>query len=104
MKITKRQLRRIIKEEKQKLIHETPVQSPTVAPAVLGLAVDALSDAFAAQQQMFFVTDPGAFEGRSTKEEWAWQVDAATAMLEEELAFALEKVESMLHDGQFHTG
>ena len=48
------------------------------------------------------VTDPEIFEGRSTFEEWGAQVESARADLEDELARAIERVETKLHDGQYH--
>ena len=97
MKITKRQLRRIIKEEKQKLIRET-------AGLSTGAALRDVEVVFRNEMLQFFKEDPEAFAGRSTEQEWKWQVDAATAMLGEELSETLGRVEMMLHDGQFHTG
>jgi len=99
MKITKRQLRRIIKEEKQKLMRESVADEAALDDASHKLVMQ-----FKNTMLRYFKEDPAAFEGRSTEEDWAWQVEAATAMLEEELDLAIEKVEDMLHDGQFHTG
>ena len=99
MKISKNQLRRIIKEEKQKLVRESVADDAALDDASYKLVMQ-----FKNTMLRFFKEDPEAFEGRSTEQEWAWQVDAAIAMLEEELDLALQKVESMLHDGQFHKG
>ena len=99
MKITKRQLRRIIEEA---------IDSNSAAferyDAALVVPLSKLVEQFKNTMLRLFKEDPGAFDGYSTEEDWAWQVEAATAMLEEELDLAIEKVEDMLHDGQFHTG
>ena len=97
MKITKRQLRRIIKEEKRKLLRETIVDMVTVESAVNNLVAE-----FQSQMDQLFQEDPEMFAGRSTEQEWKRQVDGATEMLAEEIAKTVERVETMLHDGQFH--
>mgnify|MGYP003326280337 CR=1 FL=1 len=52
-----------------------------------------------------FEEDPEAFAGRSTKEQWTQQVDAAHDQLVEAIKMAAEQeidtMEQMLHDGQF---
>tara|TARA_Y100000034_G_C6612795_1_gene266902 strand:- start:136 stop:480 length:345 start_codon:yes stop_codon:yes gene_type:complete len=99
MKITKRQLRRIIKEEKQKLVHETIADMVSMEDAVNNLVWE-----FNSSMDELFQEDPEMFAGRSTEKEWKLQVDAATEMLANELAKTVERVESMLHDGQFRSG
>ena len=76
MKITKRQLRRIIKEEKRKLLRETIVDMVTVESAVNNLVAE-----FQSQMDQLFQEDPEMFAGRSTEQEWKRQVDGATEML-----------------------
>ena len=132
MKVTQRQLKRIIKEEKTKLLREirgggrSPKKLPeshrlrlrkifktkrarpmneTVADMRdMEEAVYVLSQTFAEMMLRLFEEDPEMFEGRSTKEEWDQQVSAATDELEQTLGAAVERVETMLHDGQYHTG
>ena len=99
MKITKRQLRRLIKEEKAKILRETITDMVTVESAVNNLVAE-----FQSQMDQLFQEDPEMFAGRSTEQEWSRQVDGATEMLANELAKTVEKVETMLHDGQFHRG
>ena len=105
MKITKTQLKRIIKE---KLMHEAPMAKTDdaflahMAGGPVDSAMTALIKVWANEQLQLIVKDPEAFEGRSTKEEWAKQVEAATVMLEEEIAQVLDNTVSMLDDGQFH--
>ena len=96
MKITKRQLRRLIKEEKAKILRETITDMVTVESAVNNLVAE-----FQSQMDQLFQEDPEMFAGRSTEKEWRLQVDGATEMLATELAKTVERVESMLHDGQF---
>ena len=99
MKITKRQLKRIIKEEKRKILRESIVDMVTVESAVNNLVAE-----FQSQMGQLFLEDPGLFAGRSTEQEWQQQVNGATEMLAKEIAKTVERVETMLHDGQFHRG
>jgi len=95
MKITKRQLRRLIREEKQKLMHETIADMMSTEGAISNLVAE-----FQAGMDGLFQEDPEMFAGRSTEREWKMQVDGATEMLANELAKTVERVEMMLHDGQ----
>ena len=60
---------------------------------------------WAEQMDGMFEEDPEAFAGRSTKEQWTQQVDAAHDQLVEAIKMAAEQeidtMEQMLHDGQF---
>jgi len=96
MKITKRQLKRIIKEEKRKLMRETIADMMSTEGAIDNLVAD-----FQSQMDQLFQEDPEMFAGRSTEQEWKRQVDGATEMLADEIARTVERVEMMLHDGQF---
>jgi len=96
MKITKRQLRRIIKEEKQKLMRETIADMASTEESINNLVAE-----FQAGMDGLFQEDPEMFAGRSTEQEWKRQVDGATEMLANELAKTVERIETMLHDGQF---
>jgi len=99
MKITKRQLRRIIKEEKRKLMRETIADMMSTEDAINNLVAE-----FQAGMDGLFQEDPEMFAGRSTEKEWKLQVNGATEMLANELAKTVERVETMLHDGQFQRG
>jgi hypothetical protein len=104
MRITKRQLRRIIKEEKAKILHETLADTQFMQ-GELERNISNLTGAWAEQMDGMFEEDPEAFAGRSTKEEWTQQVDAAQATLEmsikEWVEKEMENVEVALHDGHF---
>ncbi len=107
MKITKEQLRTIIKEEKAKLLKESISDMSPVANDVR-LAASQIADAFADQMSFLYEEDPEMFRGRSTQKEWMQQVFAASEELEEVLEAAINKmiqrVETQLHDGQYHRG
>ena len=68
-------------------------------------AADDVADRFVAQMTELFNEDPAMFEGRSTREEWASQVDNAMDWLQDAIGFVVaqqvEMAESLLHDGQF---
>ena len=102
MKITKRQLRRIIKEERAKLLREEldPYYKEKVRSAVENIA-----GLWSEDQETLFDQHPDAFAGHSTKEEYILQVDTAYDVLVEEIMQAINvaftKVETDLHDGQW---
>ena len=104
MKITKRQLRRIIKEEKAKLLRESVTDMSFMEEGITNSSVE-LAEAFMNSMYELFQEDPGMFAGRSTQDEWESQVDEATNVLEAELREAmngvLQRIEMQLHDGQF---
>jgi hypothetical protein len=116
VKITKRQLRRIIKEEKAKILKESISDMSPVANDV-GLAASQIADVFADQMSFLYEEEPDAFARpdpngsgmiRTPKEEWMQQVFAAAEELEEALESAInksiERIEMQLHDGQYHRG
>ena len=116
MKITRRQLRRIIKEEKAKLLKESISDMTPVANDV-GLAASQISDVFADQMSFLYEEEPDAFARpvpgseamtRIPKEEWMQQVFAAAeeleAVLEAAINKSIERIEAQLHDGQYHRG
>ena len=104
MKITKRQLRRIIKEEKAKLLRESVSDMSYMEEGVSNSSVG-LAETFMNLMYELFQEDPGMFTGRSTQAEWEQQVDEATDALESELRQAIneviQRIETQLHDGQF---
>jgi len=107
MKITKRQLRRIIKEEKRKLLRET-VADMSEYETLIERTATQLSNNFGEDMMKLFDEDPEMFQGRSTREEWQEQVTYAQQDLDTSIANAvaqaIEEVETNLHDGQYHRG
>ena len=115
MKITKRQLRRIIKEEKAKLLRESVSDMRHFEDAADQCA-SRMSDLFYDDMMKLHDEEPDAFarpgpDGSMThdsKEMWEQQVVYATQELETAISFAIaetiEKIEMQLHDGQYHDG
>jgi len=107
MKITKRQLRRIIKEEKAKLLSESASDMIQMDTEV-SQASSRIADQFLEMMFQLFDEDPEMFAGRSTEGEWEQQVNEARHDLEVSLRGAInkaiEEVEMNLHDGQYHGG
>ena len=107
MKITKRQLRRIIKEEKASLLRES-VADQVDFEIMVEEAAEKLSWQFGDAMFQLLDEDPGMFTGRSTPEEWEYQVERAQVRLlqslTEEMNKVIQQVEGELHDGQYHPG
>lgn len=107
MKITKNQLRRIIKEEKAKLLRES-VSDMTEYQELLERFANQISNNFGEDMLGLFDEDPGMFQGRSTRGEWQEQVTYAQQELDTGIVTAIEEaineIEMRLHDGEFHTG
>lgn len=107
MKITKRQLRRIIKEEKAKLLRESVTDMMQIDTEV-SQASSRIADQFLEMMFELFDEDPEMFAGRSTEAEWEQQVNEARHDLEvqlrETINKAIERVEMSLHDGAYHRG
>lgn len=113
MKITKRQLRRIIKEEKRKLLRES-VTDMVDFEIMVEDAVELLAAQFADSMFTLMDEDPEMFAGpdegdvRSTPEEWEQQVQAAQQEMIERLTTEINRtmsqVEDQLHGGDFHGG
>ena len=104
MKVTKRQLKRIIKEEKAKLLRESVVDMVDFELDIEEVA-QGLAFQFGDAMHDLLKEDPEMFVGRSTPEEWTQQVEAAqmamTASIITAINGAMEAVETELHDGQF---
>ena len=105
MRITKRQLKKIIKEEKAKLLRESVADGIDFDDLITGVTQqisDMYVDLMGAE---LFDEDPEMFAGRSTREEWLDQVNTAAIDLETQLSEAIRSAiganETMLHDGQF---
>ena len=107
MKISKRQLKRIIKEEKAKVLKETVADMVDVEEAVND-AGSKVADLFYDSMMVLFDEDPEMFAGRSSKLQWEEQVTYATQELETGIAHVIskkiEEIEMQLHDGQYHRG
>jgi hypothetical protein len=107
MKVTKRQIRSIIKEEKAKLIRESVSDMDEFEATIIESAV-IIADKFITSMEQLFVEDPEMFQGRSTDAEWSQQVEDAADELQETLVDAINnaisRVENQLHDGQYHRG
>ena len=107
MKITKRQLKRIIKEERASLLRES-IMDMKLMQDVLGSFPETLSAAFGDQMMDFFWQEDAEETDtfRDTSEaQWEAQVDAAeqhlVGLLDEVITKAVGETEAMLHDGQF---
>jgi hypothetical protein len=103
-KLSKRGLRKMIQEEKRKCLREASTDMELIQ-MLLDEHVGKIAEGWGGNMDEMFDEDPAAFAGRSTKEEWVQQVDAAVSQLEEAIKTAveqvMERVEMELHDGQF---
>tara|TARA_Y100000592_G_scaffold97341_1_gene167864 strand:+ start:2325 stop:2639 length:315 start_codon:yes stop_codon:yes gene_type:complete len=104
MKITKRQLRRIIKEEKSKLLKETIADMRDIENMVDDLAVE-VNDTFQMKMLEMAKEEPSLVQSYNA---WAEEVYDAGNELEEAIARSvreiIEKVETKLHNGDFSRG
>ena len=104
MKITKRQLRRLIKEEKAKLLRESVTDMRHYEEAADQAAID-ISDLFYSDMMKMYDEDPEMFQGRSSKADWEQQVVYAQQEIDTAVARAIveaiQSVETRLHDGEF---
>ena len=104
MKITKRQLRRIIREEKQKLLKET-IADTMDFEAVIQNAANDVADLFYDQMEKLFIESPDIFAGRSTEAEWLKMVEVARetlwTALERDIHTSVSRIEASLHSGDF---
>ena len=63
--------------------------------------LDEVRDQFVDELRELFNEEPELFEGRSTQLEWNEQVRRAGDALRQELNKSVDKIETMLHDGQY---
>ena len=116
MKISKRQLRRIIKEEKAKLLRESITDMATYQDMFEKVALE-VSDKFYDDMMTLYDEEPEAFASpdpngsgmvRSSKDDWEQQVVYAQQEIDtgiaEAMRSALERIEMNLHDGQYFDG
>lgn len=103
MKITKRQLRQIIKEEKAKLLRESIADMDEYVTAADNAAMN-ISEKFGDDMMKLFEEEPEAFQGQS-RMDWEEQVVYAQQEIDTGVSSAilrmLEEIETRLHDGQF---
>lgn len=103
MKITKRQLRQIIKEEKAKLLKESVAEMTHYEEAMLA-AADKLADMFANDMLQAAQDEPSMIS--TSFGEWEAQVGYAQQELESALEMAMsdaiEEIESKLHNGDYY--
>ncbi len=96
MKITKKQLRKLIRES---------IADTTGYQDLIERAAVQLSDNFYEDMMTLFKEEPEAFEGRSSLMEWEEQVVYAQQDLDTTIVSAVEKaiqqIEMRLHDGQY---
>ena len=108
MKITKRQLRRIIKEEKAKLLRESVADMRHFEEAADKCA-ERMSDLFYNDMMKLYEEDPYTLiiGQRSAIEKDVWEQQVVYAQQEIETGVssailrALEEVETRLHDGRY---
>ncbi len=104
MKVSKRQLRKIIQEERARLLSEQLTDDMDWQNLLESVSRQ-ITDKFGADMGILFDEDPEAFEGRSTREQWEEQVHNAMLELDTSLVRAMEEViaevESRLHGGDY---
>jgi hypothetical protein len=112
MKVTKRQLRRIIKEEKarvgkrrrRQVLRESIADMANFEELILSSAEN-ISNLFTEEMGAAWQEDPEMYEGWSTEQQWLQQTDTGGEDLADRITAAINKeigtVEMMLHDGQY---
>ena len=108
MKISKRQLRRIIKEEKAKLLRESITDMATYQDMFERVALE-VSDKFYNDMMKLYEEEPDTlFVGqRGAIEKDVWEQNVVYAQQEidtviaEAMRSALERIETNLHDGRY---
>jgi len=64
--------------------------------------IDEVVDTFEEKMKILFEEDPGLFAERSTESEWRCQVTNAGLELVNRIAMEIKRVETKLHNGEFH--
>ena len=105
MKITKRHLRRIIKEEKRKLLRESIADMAHVE-ALIKSAAENIAGMISEDLAGMPDEDPDAFSaGHSSLEEWNHQVNTfqieLASVLADRINTAIDETEMRLHNGEF---
>ena len=114
MKISKRQLKRIIKEEKAKLLRESITDMAKYDDA-FDAASGRIADMFEADMMQLYDEEPDAFARpdpsgggmtRDSREDWNEQVVYAAQEIETSVAEAIrravETIEAQLHNGDYN--
>ena len=110
MKISKRQLKRIIKEEKAKLLRESITDMNKYDAAFDDFSMK-IADMFEADMMQLYEEEPDAFarpgpDGgmtRDSREDWNEQVVYAAQEIETSVAEAIRRAVEMI-EGQLHNG
>ena len=104
MKVSKRQLKKIIQEERARLLSEQLTDDMDWQNLLESVSRQ-ITDKFGDDMGILFDEDPEAFRGRSTQEDWEAQVHNAQLDLESGLVTAMEEyiadVEARLHGGDY---
>jgi GAF domain-containing protein len=104
MKVSKRQLKKVIREERARLLSEQLTDDMDWQNLLESVSRQ-ITDKFGDDMGILFDEDPEAFRGRSTQEEWEAQVHNAQLDLESGLVIAMEEyiadVEARLHGGDY---
>lgn len=105
MKITKRQLRKIIKEEKAKLLRESITDMMDYEELIAKVATQ-LTDNFGEDMLQMVKDEPSVIE--TSYAEWEEQVVYAQQEMETGLEFVIkqkiEEIENQLHNGDYYRG
>ena len=108
MKISKRQIRKIIREEKSRVLKESVADDRDFEVLIQNVAADVAQFYEDMLGEEFFDEDPAMFDGRSTRDEWIAQVTIASMQLETDIEDAIRRTiagnENLLHDGNFKRG
>ena len=103
MKITKRQLRQIIKEEKAKLLRESITDMSDYENLIMKVSAQ-LTDNFGEDMLQMAKDEPGMIS--TPFEDWEEQVVYAQQELENALEMAIaqtiQSIETRLHDGEYY--
>ena len=103
MKVTKRQLRQIIREEKQKLLRESITDMSSYENLIFKVSTQ-LTDNFGEDMLQMAKDDPGMIS--TSFGEWEQQVVYAQQEMENALQAAIEEtiqeIESKLHNGEYY--
>ena len=110
MKISKRQLKRMIKEEKAKLLRESITDMNKYDAAFDDFSMK-IADMFEADMMQLYEEEPDAFarpgpDGgmtRDSREDWNEQVVYAAQEIETSVAEAIRRAVEMI-EGQLHNG
>ena len=103
MKVTKRQLRQIIREEKQKLLRESITDMSSYENLIFKVSTQ-LTDNFGEDMLQMAKDDPGMIS--TSFGEWEQQVVYAQQEMENALQMSIEEtiqeIESKLHNGEYY--